>query len=80
LFRLTASEPCIEPQHAPARAFERAVTAHIRPRAPRVIAAIDLDDEPHAGRREVSHVAANRMLPAKRHALLLALERLPQLD
>jgi hypothetical protein len=47
----------LEPKDAIPRASELSISAGIRGHAPRVIAAIDLDDQADAGRIEVSDEA-----------------------
>ena len=68
----------LEPNDAIALALELVVAAGIRGRAPRVIAAIDLDDEARARRIEVSDEEQRHLAP-KRDAELTRAQRAPEL-
>jgi len=76
--REIAQDHCgLEPNDAVAGTCELAIAARIRGHAPRVIAAIDLDDEARARHVEVSDEAEQRDLPPKGDAELTGAQRAP---
>jgi len=68
-----------EPEHAVPRALERPIAPRIGARALLVVAAVDLDDEPHLRREQVDDVPAEHgHLPLEPHAEPPATHRLEE--